>query len=151
MSVIAWDGQSLATDRQATNCAQRNTASKAIRIPSGEVVAWCGEQDQGLILAKWYEDGADPSKWPEFQKDKEDWSRLVVASESGVKFYERHPVAMVEHDAFQAFGSGRDYAMGAMAMGATAAQAVKVASQFNVHCGMGVDVFHFYPHRRKRK
>ena len=36
---------------------------------------------------------------------------------------------------FWAVGSGEEYALGAMAMGASAAQAVEVASQFDVYTG----------------
>lgn len=146
MSVIAWDGKTLAVDKQATCSAMPSTVSKARRLPNGEIVAWTGDQEQGLVLADWYETGAHVSNWPEFQKDREHWARLVVAGPSGIRFYEQFPVEQVENDPFQAFGSGRDYAMGALAMGATAEQAVLVASRFNIHCGMGVDVFHVLPH-----
>lgn len=39
-----------------------------------------------------------------------------------------------------AWGSGRDYAMGAMARGANAKEAAEIAMRFDNGCGMGIDV-----------
>jgi ATP-dependent protease HslVU (ClpYQ) peptidase subunit len=141
MSVVAWDGKSIAADKQATNTGLRFRATKIRRLASGEVLAWTGGQDSGAIVSKWYEDGADPEKWPDCQKDKEDWARLVVASAAGVVFFERTPVAIPIEDEFQAWGTGRDYALGAMARGATAREAVEIAMRFDTSCGLGIDEF----------
>jgi len=141
MSVIAWDGKMIAADKQATCSGMRFTTTKMRRLPSGEVLAWTGEQDGGELLAIWYANGADITKWPEFQKDKELWVRLIVANVSVVKFYERQPIAVVVEDAYMAWGSGRDYAMGAMAFGADAEHAVSIASKFDNGCGCGIDMF----------
>jgi len=42
-------------------------------------------------------------------------------------------------DSYMAWGSGSDFARAAMAMGAKAEQAVRVASRFSIDCGLGVD------------
>lgn len=42
-----------------------------------------------------------------------------------------------------AIGSGCDYALGAMEAGATAQEAVRIASRLDNQCGMGVDVVRF--------
>lgn len=140
VSVVAWRDGVIAADRQGTCSDMRLLSVKMRRLPSGVVVAWTGTQSQGLILADWYEAGADPAAWPKFQEDKDDWTRLIVASKAGVYCYERHPRREEQIDPFLAWGSGRDFAMGAMAQGASAARAVEVASQYSVGCGMGVDV-----------
>jgi len=142
MTVIAWDGKSLAVDRRGTSMGLAVILKKYKTLESGEIAVWCGSNDQGLMLADWYEKGADIETWPKFQKHDE-WSDLVIASNSGIKSFERHPVAQVMEDKLQAWGSGRDFALGAMQNGATAEEAVRVASQFNVYCGGGVDIFHF--------
>lgn len=141
MSVIAYDGHMIAADRQATNAGLRYMTTKLRRLKSGVVLAWTGDQDTGELLAQWYEQGANPTEWPEVQKDKEAWCRLIVATGKECRFYERHPVSIKVEDAFLAWGSGRDYAMGAMAMGASARKAVHVASRFDHNCGLGCDVF----------
>lgn len=140
MSVVAWDGRYLAADMQATVAEMRVSISKIRRIKSGEVVAWTGAHEHGLRLMQWYVDGADPLQWPEFQRG-EHWTRLIVAGPDGVKHYEQEPVAQEVHNPFMAWGSGRDFAMGAMAAGANAEAAVCCANRFNIHCGCGVELF----------
>ena len=146
MSVVVWDGKTLATDRQSLTAELRVLTSKIKRLPDGTVLAWTGSEDGGLAMARWYQDGADRSAWPESQKDKDDWTRLIVVKPDGeVFFYERFAEAIKVIDTPIAWGSGRDFAMGAMAMGANARKAVEVANQFCVSCGMGVEAYDVEP------
>lgn len=143
MSVIAWDGKTIAADTMQVCADMRSAASKLMRVHTlagFDVIGWCGDNEQGLLLARWYQEGADPGKWPEFQKT-DSWTRLVVASRAGLSFFEKLPVAQVVRDPYMAFGSGRDYAMGAMAMGATAAQAVECAIKHCISTGGTVQSF----------
>jgi hypothetical protein len=140
VSVVAWDGKSIAADKQATSSGLRIRTTKMRELGS-EVLAWTGDQGSGEAVAQWYADGADPAKWPESQKDKEDWARLIVAGANGVKCYERQPIPVRVEDEFQAWGAGRDYALGAMARGATAREAVEIAMRFDASCGLGIDEF----------
>ena len=142
MTIIAWDGKSLAVDRMAHNHGLATVVKKYREMPNGDVAVCCGDNEQGIVLFNWYEDGCDTKKWPKFQRT-DDWSRLVVAGDFGIICYEQEPVRQMMEDKCQAWGSGRDYALGAMYMGASAEKAIEVASAFNVYCGHGVDVFHF--------
>lgn len=139
MTVIAWDGRSMAADKRAVCAGVHCTTTKLRHLPSGEVLGWTGDQDAGEILAKWYADGADEAKFPDFQKDKDDWCRLIVADASGARFYERRPVSVRVEDRFYAWGSGRDFALAAMQCGKTAREAVEIAGLFDTGCGNGVD------------
>lgn len=78
VSVVAWDGKSVAADKQGTCAGLRFTTTKLRRLEGGAVLAWTGEQGPGEAVAAWYEEGADRAKWPECQKDKETWARLIV-------------------------------------------------------------------------
>lgn len=142
MSVIVWDGKTLAADRQATNCDRKITLSKIRRLSDGTLLAWTDGTGEGAAMARWYEEGADPEKLPDFQNDDDNWARLVVVQLSG-KFitFEKHGEHFEVLDRFTAFGAGADFAIGAMAMGADARKAVEVASQFSTVCGMGVEAF----------
>lgn len=139
MSVIAWDGKSVAADKQATNATLRFTTTKLRQLGDGTVLGWTGEQSCGEALAAWYADGAIREKWPAFQAEKDGWCRLIVISATGVLVYEQQPFPVPVEDPFMAWGAGRDFAMGALACGASASDAVKVASRFDTSCGMGVD------------
>lgn len=142
MSVVVWDGKSLAADKQGQMGDMKITVNKTRRFLSDIgliVMAWTGEQEQGLMLADWFCDGAAKDKYPAFQ-NTDYWSCLVIVDDNGLSYFEKQPVRQVVTDSFIAFGSGRYYAMGAMAMGADAEKAVLIASMFDAHCGCGVDV-----------
>lgn len=145
MTTIAWDGKSLAVDRMGTSSTElRIRAVKARKLPSGEVVSWTGATDYGESLAAWYEAGADPGEWPDFQKAA-DWARLIVAESEEVHFFQRTPTSQRLYEPFMAWGTGCELAIGAMAHGASAEEAVKIACEFDIWSGMGVDVFVLEP------
>ncbi|HEX3156721.1 MAG TPA: hypothetical protein VHV32_18980 [Candidatus Angelobacter sp.] len=142
MSIVVWDGRTLAADKRATNGSMVFTTTK-IRLlerNSGDVLlGWTGEQDSGEMVAKWYADGAEPREWPDCQKDKDLWSRLIVVNKAGVWFYERQPLPVRVEDAYAAWGSGRDFALAALRLGKSAVEAVEIACHFDSGCGNGID------------
>ncbi len=147
MSTVAWDGKTLAADRQATNQGTMRPATKIRKLESGEVMAITGNYGAGLIMMKWYEDGADLAKYPAFQADKEEWCRLIVARPDGtVLEYERQPIGMVFPDTRKAWGSGMDFALGALCHGANAIEAILIASGLDESTGIGVDSFQVVHH-----
>lgn len=140
MTCVAWDGKTLAADKRATCSGMASTTTKIRRSArDGALLGWTGNQDAGELLAEWYEAGADKTKWPEFQKDKEDWCRLIVVNGDGAWYYETKPVAVRVEDPFMAWGSGRDFALAALHLGKTAREAVEVACIFDTGCGNGID------------
>lgn len=143
MSVIAWDGKTLAADRQMTNQGLKRTCSKMRLLKDGTILAWVGVQDVGLALANWYEAGRLPEQWPsEAQKDKDDWTSLIVVRpDRSLLVYERYGEPIEILDAFMAWGSGRDFAIAAMVMSADARRAVEITCQFSADCGMGVEAY----------
>lgn len=140
MSVIAWDGKIIAADKQATNSSMRAKCTKAKRI-GDYVYAFAGDLECGLAMIDWHVNGANKEDWPKFQEDPDRWTRLVVADATGCVSYEMVPIAVPVESEFLAWGSGRDFAMGAMGMGATAKEAVEIANMFSTDCGFGVDWF----------
>lgn len=140
MSIVAWDGRSMAADKLCVSADMRTTSTKLVRLQSGVLLAWVGESGGGKALLDWYLGGGMRDKWPDAQKT-ENWTRLIVAENGYVSFYEREPFSQRVEESFMAWGSGRDFAMGAMAMGASAKEAVEVASRFSTTCGNGVDCF----------
>ena len=137
MTVIAWDGKTLAVDRRAVSSGMQRTATKVWR--HGEsIIAVCGTLTAGLEMKAWLEAGAKPESLPAPQRT-DDYSCVLVLNPSGLWLYEKGPVPMrVESSPF-ACGSGRDYAMMAMHLGKSAVEAVELTSLFDVYCGNGVD------------
>lgn len=140
MTVIAWDGKTLAADRRMTNNGLIRTTTKVRRI--GTLRAACaGNMDAAEEMFAWINRGRSPSDFPAMQSSKDDWcSCVVIEADDSVVTYERSPYPTKIADSVYASGSGRDFALAAMHLGKTAAEAVLVASHFQCDCGNGVDV-----------
>lgn len=140
MTVIVWDGQILAADRQSSNNGQKRSVTK-IRKIGDSLYGISGSFDRGMAVFRWIEDGKKPEEWPEFQRKEEDYVYLVeITANKEILKYEREPWPMLIEEPCYAQGCGRDYAMGAIYMGANAVEAVKAACEFDMSCGMGIDV-----------
>jgi hypothetical protein len=64
------------------------------------------------------------------------WCQLIIVGPNGLRRYENQHVP-VDHGRNKcAFGVGKDFAYGALAVGATAELAVHAASQFIPECGL---------------
>lgn len=152
MSIIVWDGQTLAADNQGTHCGLRFYVKKLYRLDDGTLLAFVGGASEGLNLIDWYKRGADPKEWPETQKSEEDMATLIIVTPQGVAAcYEKCPVPIPIEKVPHAWGSGRDFALGALAMGADARKAVEIASVYAEGCGQGITAVDMKPRRRSKK
>lgn len=137
MSVVVWDGKSLAVDRGATDGFTMWELDKAWKHDE-EVLTGVGAYSTICRMRDWYLAGCINDDFPRTLSHAE----LIVVSPSGLKRYEHTSPQPIVHGFNKcAFGSGRDFAYGAMAMGATAEQAAQVACGFSVSCGHGVKSF----------
>ncbi len=147
MTVIAWDGKALASDRQGNSSGMRQRTTKLVRTRAGHVLGWAGVHEVGLMRAAWYQEGAHAETWP--RQHGEELTFLILLRDGKVYVYESLPVPQPLEEPFCAWGSGREYAMGAMAAGLSACRAVQVASRFDVDCGLGVVVYGADGRRRR--
>jgi hypothetical protein len=139
MTVIAWDGHTLAADKQMGTAYPR-LVTKIRRLATRELVGVTGRFDQGLELIAWYEAGADPATFPAFQANESDNSELIIVRPSGIVYsLSNRPIAMPLENSQHAVGSGRDFAAAAMYLGCDARRAVEVACALAADCGGGVD------------
>ena len=135
MSIVVWDGKVLAADGQTSNGLLAEPATKIFELGDGGVAAFTGTYDVGLAMVAWARN--DGAKWPAAQ-ETDRWSRLTVASpDRTVRVFEQEECGIPLETTYGAWGSGRDFALGAIAMGADAVRAVQIASKFCVHCGFG--------------
>lgn len=144
MSVVVWDGRTLAADKQSTTDGLKRKTTKIYKI-NGDLVGFTGAWDLAQTIKQWYANGAKPDEWPDFQANDDKWVGILAITSSGkVHKYERSPYPMDYTKAgAMCIGSGRDYAYGALAMGADARQAVLIAIKYDAGCGMGVDTLTF--------
>jgi ATP-dependent protease HslVU (ClpYQ) peptidase subunit len=140
MTVIVWDGVTLAADKQATQSDLARRVKKIRRI-RGNLVGASGQWDLAQEMFDWFAQGAKRETWPATQRTDDKWVGLLVITPSRkILKYESSPIPIdFTANRRYAFGSGRDFAYGAMEMGADARAAVLAASKFDINCGMGVD------------
>ena len=84
MTTVAWDGLTLAADRQCTN---GNATFQVCKVSQcdrdgGYMLAFSGDADQGEEMVNWFTSGADPDKFPEKQRETNRFSPLVAIRES---------------------------------------------------------------------
>ena len=140
MTVIAWDGKTLAADKRATYFGLSRTVTKIFRV--GDVlVALAGNGSHGLEMLDWIRNGCKKDEFPAAQRaaDENQWATVSVFGADGIRLYERTPFPAVIEDENYATGSGRDYAIAAMHCGKTAREAVEIACMFETSCGNGID------------
>ncbi len=139
MTVIAWDGKTLAADKQVTYGVTKQVVTKIFR--HGEMLlAICGNASAGMELIEWFKSGAVPRDYPEGNRKEDSGASLIVISvDRIVRKYECGPFPSVLEGPFCAFGSGDESALVAMACGLDARAAVEVTCRFNTGCGMGID------------
>lgn len=143
MSVIVWDGRQLAADRQATSGNLIRYSTKIFR--EGDMLfGGAGTQTALGALRDWVLGGCKKDAFPAIPCSDGNVPHLWVINRNGtILKFEDSPYPIQYTDKIFAEGSGRDFAYGAMEMGADAVRAVEVAIKFDVHCGGGVDVLTF--------
>ncbi len=143
MTVIAWDGKTLAADKRAVCAGACTTVTKIFRV--GESLIGCsGDIGPSLALLAWFRDGHDPEKYP--VKDTESARLLVIHRDGTILRYESaHPFTV--EDTMFAAGSGRDFALAALRLGRSAREAVALTCTLSSECGNGIDTLTF----RKRQ
>ena len=125
---IAADGRSTCGDQIA-----RDDIDKLI-VAHGRIYALAGPGSLVFPLIAWHNDGADPTKLP-VCKDY-GWTLVVQQSDGLFCYSDRVPYGLAnEYKTPVAFGSGRDYALGAMLAGKSAREAVEIACKVDTGSG----------------
>lgn len=139
MTVIVWDGRTLAADKRCSYGGMVCTVTKIFRV-GDLLVGGSGDFPHVLAMVDWVRRGRTVSDFPQAQRDKDDWQTVMVIEPDGAALvYERTPYPVKYEQDCMVIGSGREYARAALYMGATAAEAVAVASALDVNCGNGID------------
>jgi ATP-dependent protease HslVU (ClpYQ) peptidase subunit len=139
VSVIAWDGKTLAADKRCGTELPR-TVTKIRRTATGALIGCTGSACSDMELMAWYEDGAKVADFPPTQRNSATSSHLIAIEPGGVvRMFMDCPHGRIYEDGQHAIGSGRDFAMAAMHLGRNAVEAVAVAIALTATCGNGID------------
>lgn len=138
MTVVAWDGKTLAADKLGDAGGLQRTTTKILRFDGG-LFGSAGYASKASEIFAWISSGADPAKVPAFQLTDDYQMVLVVRTDRRVFTYARSAYPFEMEDRFHAIGSGRNFAMTAMHLGMSAANAVRVTCELCTECGVGID------------
>lgn len=131
MTTIAYRDGVLAADSLVTlgETALPGATKKITRLPSGDLFGFCGALADGMMLLKALLDE---------EEDLPTWrggtTGVLIEKKTGrISVYEGHGPFIYEPARFGAWGSGMEFALGALAAGASAEQAVKIATKFDIN------------------
>lgn len=142
MTIIAWDGTTLAADKRAIAQSHCWTITKIARV--GEfLVGVSGRGEKIREFQQWIERGRVPEQYPKRNSEEEWFCGLVIGRDGVIEHYEASPLPMIVEDPTHAIGTARDFARAAMHLGKTAREAVELACLFSADCGNGVDSISF--------
>lgn len=142
MTVVVWDGKTMAADKRADVGGAPYTVTKVMRLDD-MIAGISGYLGHGLAVCAWLEAGRDPVKFPK-ETDDNGSGYVLVAHRSGlVERFENSPYPIIVGDSFHALGSGRDFALAALHMGKDARESVEVACALSSQCGNGIDSISF--------
>jgi len=139
VTTIAYDGSSVCADRYWGSC-----YGDKLTIVENKIIGFTGPARMYTRVVEYFTSGGEE---PDIDNDEV----LVVDIESGQAVLYTGKMDPLEMDCPVAVGSGYAFAMGAMATGATAEEAIKIASLYDpgtkvVH----QDISQLYVHRRNR-
>lgn len=102
--------------------------NKIVRLKDGRHAAGCGGSIEIRAMLDWLDAGAQGPR-----PDKGDVEIFVVEMDGSLMMCSQHGLQAAPNAPFHATGSGYEIALGAMAAGASAEEAVRIACRYNVH------------------
>lgn len=135
MTTIATDGKSMAGDgqREMSRTIVDSTAVKVRQLSDGRLYGSAGEAAFSAMVVEWLEGGSKPDFKPE------EFVALVL-SPSGEVHHISEICHLIQIDSPAAIGSGIDFALGAMAAGASVQKAVEIACKYDPGSGGKITV-----------
>jgi len=130
MTTIATDGKTMAADSQQSTYGVDNISCIKLHRIGDYVYSHAGNLSEALIYLDWVKAGCPDDNRPVLS---DECSFVKVGK--GKVFRIINTLRPYECGFPFAMGSGAEYAMGAMAMGATPIQAVKIAMKYDIYTG----------------
>jgi hypothetical protein len=139
VTTVAFDGRTLAADRRMTGACGIETAGKIFRLKDGRLLAGAGTYDDIVEIVNWLDNGGNRKTRPTLSQGDEASDVLLIDAGTAYWLTWPHLRPVKVNAPFIAIGSGGPYALGAMAAGRTAAEAVAIAARFDNQTGNGID------------
>jgi len=136
MTTLAYkDGVLAADSRVSAGLTNVGTTIKIKQTPK-YLVGIAGNLDIGQQFIRWVQSDFNVTAKPFVPIDSGyDIAAIVVDKKGRIRTYDNLLIPTEYSAKFYALGSGSDFALGAMAHGATAREAVKIAAKFDIATG----------------
>lgn len=145
MTVIAVRGKTIAADAlETTGELISGLVVKLYRAHNGAVAGAAGNAYACQRFGVWF--AGARGKSPNISSDS--FEALMLDIDGKIYLLDEHGTLLLRTGEYAALGSGAHLALGAMAAGATAEQAVAIAIKLNVMCGGEVQVERLKPRGR---
>jgi hypothetical protein len=145
MTVIAWDGKTLAADRRSNSSWGVHDTVTKISRHNGQLLAVAGKGDVALEMKAWWMAGAGLAQFPASARTDDGGNLIVITDDRRVLQFGVGPIPIEMQGRFYVVGCGGDIALAAMHCGRTAAEAVALACELNGNCGNGIDTLELLP------
>ncbi len=140
MTVVIWDGKTLASDRRITSGHTISTSIKIYRVQEG-IIGFAGNVSSIHEFLDWFQNDRHAITFPEKLKSEETGVQAIfIDKNKKIWQFDYSPSPFQITQKYAAIGSGDESALVAMECGKSAEQAVKVVCKFNSSCGGGVDM-----------
>lgn len=128
MTTIATDGNTIAADTQISGRWKNSVRAQKIFDINGDIVGISGELAECHSFLEWYEKGEPANDKPNIEEGSID---IMVLTADGKCYHYYHKLRPCEVSVPYAVGSGSEFAMGAMACGASPREAVEIAASLD--------------------
>lgn len=141
MTIIAWDGKTLAADKQSGDEWTKYGRTTKIRRIRDCLVGAAGNAAMNREMFAWFEAGAIAAELPDEQREIARCSSLLVITPEGlIRVYQNGGFPLDVENPYYAIGSGKEAASAVLELGFDAVRAVEIASIVCTGCGGGVDI-----------
>lgn len=146
MTTVCTDGKTIACDTRVSSSNGGVYPARITKIHrvDDRFIGHCGDLWQGHMYLRYLIDGKPP------EKKLKDFNAIIL-DKDGTIYHVDPTLNELELTGPFAIGSGMDCALGAMAAGATPAEAVMIASRYDIYTASEVLVYHVRELKKKEK
>lgn len=137
MTTLAYDSKSIACDSQLTAEDRRLRQKKWLKLPDGTLLVYAGAAAEFQAFVRWLLHDGRQSEFPK----AENLTVVIVHPCGTVEVIDEDNCSLDTTDKLFVAGSGGPIALGAMAAGLSAKEAVQIAAKYDTGTNPDVDVF----------
>lgn len=135
MTIVAFDGKTLAADSLVTQAGARiGNMRKIVRAPDGSLAGAAGGIGPAAAFLAWAA-GGFPKRRPWQACEVDEFEGIVIRPDGRVEAFDELLMPALIEARVHAIGSGWKFALGAMDAGASARRAVLIAMRRDPDCG----------------